>query len=949
MNNSHINPKKLQIMKRIKFYLMFIVVCVFTSVNAQPQMPPVPIDKDIVVGQLDNGLKYYIRKNVRPEERADFYIVHNVGAILENDDQDGLAHFCEHMAFNGTKNFPKKGVLNFLERIGVKFGHNVNAFTGTDVTCYNLNDVPTTNELWIDSALMVLHDWSNYVSFEDEEIDAERGVLHEEWRTRRNANFRMRKKTMDVTYNNSKYSKRDVIGQLDVIDNCSYETMRDFYNDWYRTDLQAVIIVGDIDVEKMEQKVIALFSEIPKHENPKERYDIEIPDNEEPLIGVVTDPEANNIMIQVYFKHDIVEPEQKDQSYLILTLMKDFCISMLNNRFSELVQKPDPPFVVGQCYYGSLSRTKDMFALFSIASPQKEQIALTTLLTEAEKVKRYGFTISEFERAKKEFLSDLETSYKDKDNRTNNSFVWKYFNHFLINEPIPSLDFYYTMTNQIVPFLDVEQINMLAKTFITDKNIVVTISGPEKDLESLPTKEDILKEFENIKSAEVEAYKDEMSDKPLIEEIPKPGEIVNETKNEQFDATEWTLSNGVKVIFKKTDFKDDEILMSAFSLGGASLYNLEDLPSANLASTFIGQYGLGDFNSIDLKKILTGKVVSVNPYINGEEEGFNASSSVNDLETLFKLTYLYFANPRFDEGAHDAFMERISAYFQNMSLDPQKVFNDSVEVINADHHPRVQPFNIEYLKKVEFEKIKRIYQDRFADANNFIFVFVGNIDVETFKPLVETYLASLPNVENDETYKDNGVRAPKNTVERVITKKLEVPKSTVTINYSGEFDYDDYFERINAKIIDHVLELRFTEVIREKEGGTYGVRVRLSTSKYPWENYNLTIKFDCDNEKAEKLKKLVYKEIEKIVKEGPSQTDLDKAKKYFVKKREEGLKENNFWLNKMKNAYYYGSENIKLDDYNEIIDKVTIKSVKKTAKKHIDPSKYVEVLLMPEE
>ncbi len=935
-------------MKLIKFFIAIIIVCVFSGINAQPQSTPVPIDEDVVVGQLDNGLKYYIRKNVRPEDRADFYIVHNVGAILENDDQDGLAHFCEHMAFNGTKNFPDKGVLNFLERIGVKFGHNVNAFTGTDVTCYNLNDVPTTNKAWIDSALLILHDWSHYVSFEDEEIDAERGVIHEEWRTRRNADFRIRNKTSGVTYNNSKYSHRDVIGQLDVIDNCSYETMRNFYKDWYRTDLQAIIIVGDIDVEEMEQKVIKLFSEIPKNENPKERYDIEIPDNDEPLIDVVTDPEASNITIQVLYKHDIVIPEQKDQSYIILTLMRDFCTTMLNNRFSELVQKPNPPFVIGQSYYGSLARTKDMFVLFSIASPQKEKLALTTLLTEAEKVKRYGFTISELERAKKEFLSNLETSFKDKDNRKNNSFVWEYFSNFLTNEPIPSLDYYYTMIKQIVPMLTIEQINMLAKSFIVDKNIVVTISGSEKDIESLPTKEDILTELESVKSAEIEAYKDEMSDKPLIENIPEAGKVVEEIKNEQLDATEWILSNGVKVVFKKTDFKDDEILMSAYSFGGASLYNLDDLPSANLTSTMVEQYGLGDFSSIDLKKILTGKVVQVSPYIGDVEEGFEGSCSVNDLETLFMLTNLYFTNPRFDNDAHDAFLERISAYFQNMSMNPQKVFSDSVEIINADHNPRVQPMNVEYLEKVEFEKVKRIYKERFADANNFTFFFVGNIDVNTFKPLVETYLASLPNISNNETYMDNGVRAPKNTVERVITKKLEVPKSTVSINYSGEFDYDDYFERINARVISHVLELRFTEVIREKEGGTYGVRVRMSTAKYPWEKYKLKIQFDCDNEKAEKLKKLVYEEIERIVKEGPSQTDLDKAKKYFIKKREEGLKENKFWLSKMKNAYYYGNENIKLEDYKEFIDKVTIKSVKKTAKKHIDPNKYVEVLLMPE-
>jgi len=935
-------------MKLLKFFLTIVIVFVFTNANTQPQIPAVPIDQDVVIGQLDNGLKYYIRKNVRPEERADFYIVHNVGAILENDDQDGLAHFCEHMAFNGTKNFPKKGVLNFLERIGVKFGHNVNAFTGTDVTCYNLGDVPTTNETWIDSALLVLHDWSHYVSFEDEEIDAERGVIHEEWRTRRNANFRIMKKTSGVTYNNSKYAQRDVIGKIEVVDNCSYETMRSFYADWYRTDLQAIIIVGDIDVEKMEQKVKELFSKIPKKENPKERYDIEIPNNVEPLIGIVTDPEANSITIQMFHKHDVVKPEQKDQSYLIFSLMKDFCITMLNNRFSELVQKPNPPFVVGQGYYGSLSRTKNMFGLFSIATPEKEKLAFKTLLLEAEKVKRYGFTVSELERVKKGFLSNLETRFKDKDNRKNNSFVWKYFNHFLTGEPIPSLDFYYTLSKQIVPLLGVEQINMLAKSFFTDENIVVTVSGPEKDKESLPTKEEILQEIENIKTAEVEAYKDEMSDKPLFENIPVAGSIIKETKNEQFDATEWTLSNGVKVVFKTTDFKDDEIIMSAFSFGGISLYNIEDIPSAGFASSMIGQYGLGDFSSIDLKKILTGKVVRVNPYIGSVDEGITSSSSVNDLETMFQLTNLYFTNPRFDNDAHNAFMERMTAYFQNMNMDPRTVFNDSVSVINADHNPRVMPVNLDYLKKVDFEKIKKVFKERFADANNFTFVFVGSIDEKTFKPLVETYLASLPVVKRDETFIDNGVRAPKNTVERIITKKLEVPKSTVSINYSGKFDYDNYFERINAAIISHVLELRFTEVIREKEGGTYGVGVRLSTSKHPWENYSLRIKFDCDNEKADRLKTLVYEEIEKIVEEGPSQTNLDKAKKYFIKKREEGLKENNFWLSKIKNAFYYGSENVKLDDYAEIIEKVSIKSVKKTAKKYIDTDKYVEVLLMSE-
>ncbi|MEA3503736.1 MAG: pitrilysin family protein, partial [Bacteroidota bacterium] len=604
-------------MKSISSYLVAILAFCFTSINAQAQMqiPEVPIDKDVVTGTLDNGMRYYIRKNNLPKERADFYIVHNVGAILETEEQNGLAHFCEHMAFNGTKNFPKKGVLNFLEKIGVKFGHNVNAFTGQDVTCYNLNDVPVTNELWLDSALLVLNDWSHYISFENEEIDAERGVIHEEWRTRRNARFRMQKENFGVMFNNSKYSKRDVIGEIDVIDNCSYETMKTFYHDWYRTDLQALIIVGDIDIKKMEEKVKTLFSKIPRNENAKERYNIEIPDNDEPLINIATDPEASSINIQVMYKHDIIKPEDKNQAYLMIQLLRKFSSQMLNNRFAELLQTENPPFVMGQGGYGSLARTKDIFHLFAVATPKKEQIALTTLLSEAEKVKRFGFTTSELERVKKVFLSDLETQYKDKDNRKNNSFVWKYFSNFLTNEPIPSLDFEYEFYKQIVPMLTVEQINPLAKSFVTDNNIVVTITGPEKDKKSLPTKEDVLNTLKEVKTAELEAYKEEVNNEPLMTNIPKAGKIVEENSIEKLGATELTLSNGIKVIYKKTDFKDDQILMSAYSFGGTSLYNVEDLPSAGFATSLIEQYGIGEFSTINLKKLLAGKVVSVTPQI----------------------------------------------------------------------------------------------------------------------------------------------------------------------------------------------------------------------------------------------------------------------------------------------------------------------------------------------
>ena len=935
-------------MKSFILTLSTIILLASIVLSAQPSgtSTKVPLEDKVRYGRLDNGMTYYIRANDLPKDRADFYIVFNVGAILENDDQDGLAHLTEHMAFNGTKNFPKKGVLDFLERNGVAFGHNVNAFTSTDVTAYNLNDVPISDESVVDTSLLILHDWSSYVAFEDEEIDAERKVVHEEWRTRRSANFRMMKQLMPTIYKGSKYAKRDVIGSLDVIDNCSYETLRSFYRDWYRPDLEALIIVGDFDAEKMEEKVIALFSKVPKTVNPKERPIFEIPNNKDPLIGIATDPEAQRNTIRVYYKHDIVEPEDKDVDYMREILMRRLYNTMINNRLNELVQKENPPFIVGYSMYSGMARSKDAFTMIAFANDNEIPRALTTVLQENERVRQHGFTQSEFERTKKDILRGYEKAYKEKDKQKNNTYVWEYFSNFLTNEPSPGIEYEYAFAQKTLPEISLHEINSLPSKWITDENIVISITGLEKEGVSLPNEEEVLLIVRNTKDSELEPYVDAVLDKPLVANIPQPSTIVKTVVNKELGTTTWLLENGAEIILKKTDFKEDEILFKATSFGGSSLLELEDIPSAEMTSTIISQSGIGEFDNISLEKMMAGKVLRLNPYINDITEGFSGSTSPDDLETFMQLLYLYFEQPRFDEEASNAYMSRVMAWLQNTSTDPRTVANDSISFLMADRNPRSSPMNVEKLKKVEFEKIKAIYNDRLRDGSNFRYYFVGNIDEAKLKPLVETYIGGMISDQRNETWKDNNVRPPGYYAENEFRISMEIPKATVFVNYNDDFEYTAY-NLAYLKAIRYILSLRYTETIREEQGGSYGVRVWVSTSKYPFEGFKLNMKFDCAPDRADELKAIVYEEVEKLQKDGPTEVDVQKTIEYFLKTREEDLKENRFWLNALVSMDNYGLNTISDDNYVDIVKDMTPKEIRKFCKNILKNSKNVEVVMLP--
>lgn len=936
-------------MKKLTFTTLTLLFCVFsifaTETNSEKNLP---LDPNVRYGVLDNGMTYYIRSNNLPKDRADFYIVFNVGAILEEDDQDGLAHLTEHMAFNGTKNFPKKGVLDFLERNGVAFGHNVNAFTSLDVTAYNLNDVPTTNESVVDSSLLILHDWSNYVSFEDEEIDAERKVVHEEWRTRRSADFRMRKEIMPIIYYNSKYAKRDVIGSLDVIDNCTYETLRSFYRDWYRPDLEAVIIVGDFDVDNMESKVKNLFSQVPKSENPKERTVFEVPDNKDPLIGIATDPEAQRNTVQVYFKHDIVPASEKNNDYMRDMLMHRLYNSMINNRLNELVQKGDPPFIVGYSAYTSMVRSKDAFMAIAYARDNEILTALNSVLEENERVRQHGFTQGEFDRAKKDIIRGYEKAYKEKDNKKNNEFVWEYFSHYLSNEPTPGIDYEYDFALKTIPQISLEEINELPEKWITDENIVVSITGLEKEGVKLPTKSEVLEVIKKTQSSKLDPYIDAVTDKPLVADIPKKSPIVKTEVLNELGVTEWTLENGAVVVIKPTDFKEDEILFDAYSFGGTSLLDIDELPSADMTTSIISQSGVGDFDNITLSKMMAGKVIRLNPYLSEIIEGFRGSTSPEDLEMFMQLLYLQLENPRFDEEAHNAYLGRIKAWLKNTSTDPRTIARDSISFLMADRSPRETPMNTDKLNKVEFEKIKEIYSERFNDGSNFRFYFVGNVDLEKLKPLVETYIGGLPNNDNVELWKDNGVRPPKNDAVNIFKVSMETPKATVFVNYNGEMKYDAH-NLVYLSALRYILSLRYTEKIREEAGGTYGVRVWTSASKIPYEGFKVNMQFDCDPERADQLKSIVFDEVETLFKQGPKDIDVHKTIEYFIKTREERLKENSFWLNALVSADKYGLNTINKANYDEIVKGMTVEKLQKFADMIFSGSKNVEVVMLPKE
>lgn len=932
-------------MERLFLFVFFLISSL--TLHAQ-QNQPLPIDPNVRYGQLENGLTYYIRANQEPKERAEFYIAQNVGASLENDDQNGLAHFLEHMAFNGTKHFPGKGIINYLESIGVRFGYEINAYTSLDETVYNLSSVPTTREGIIDTALLVLHDWSNFITLAGDEIDSERGVILEEWRTGQGAGRRMWKKTNAIKYAGSQYAKRDVIGDTAVIKHFDHQALRDFYHKWYRPDLQAIIVVGDIDVDQIESKIKTLFSDIPRMPNAGERPVYELPDNDKPIIAVVTDPEARYTTIQLDYKKDLLPETVKTSMggygfYIANSLIS----TMVNNRFSEIVQQADAPFVAGYAYYGNIVKSKDAFILIGVPKESQEQEGLDALVLEAEKIKRFGFTNSEFERAKTDLLKNVEKQYNDRDHQKSSSYVREYVHHFLDKEPIPGIEWEYQFLQMLLPQMHVDMVNQMVQSYVTDTNLLITITAPEKEEVKLPDNAQILAAFDKAAKAELTAKAEEDLSKPIIQDIPSAGSIVKETENADLNVTEWVLSNGVKVLLKPTEFKKDEILMSAFSKGGTSkIDQVDDLYSAVFASSIVGNNGLGDFSQIELKKALTGKIANVSPFINEYEEGFNGSSSVADLETMLQLIYLNFTAVRKDDNSHQALLNMLNTSLANAEKDPRQAFSDTINQVLTNHNPRTISLNLKTVGKIDQEKALKIFKERFAIPADFTFVFVGNIDPKSpaVRQAISTYLGGLPSEQIQEQYVDRQVRTPKGNVKDYFTKEMEVNKASNLIYYSGTMDYN-LQNRVVIKAIENLLFDRYLESVREKEGGSYGVGVSASLENKPIEQATLLMQFDTDPEKQVKLMNIIHQEVDDLVAKGPTPESVKKIQENMLKNYSENLRENAWWKSTIKSYYEDGLNFVK--DYQDAVNALTPALIQEALKKMVEQKNVIEVVMMP--
>jgi len=927
-----------------------ILVSLSIAGRAQNNGYAVPIDPEIRMGKLDNGMSYYIRQNKEPEKRASFYIIQNVGALLENDTQDGLAHFLEHMAFNGTRHFPtkEKGIISTLEKHGVAFGYNINAYTAFNETVYNISNVPVDHPGLLDTCLLVLNDWSNYLLLTDEEIDAERGVITEEWRTRRTAQFRMNWQFLPVLLEGSRYAERDIIGELDVIQNFDYNSLRDFYNKWYRTDLQAIAVVGDFDPVLMEEKVIDMFSRIPAVDNPPDRPFFEVPEHDSTLYVLATDREASQHAVDLYIKHRAVSPENKNVDYLreqyIITLFN----SMMSERIDELLQKGLPPFIMGSVSYSSFIRGYDVFSIGASFRQGEGEKAFRAIYAEAERVKRHGFTPGELERAKSKMLSNWENYYRERDKIDNDSRADNIQQHFLINEPLPSVEYEYQKVKEIVPDISLEEISSRAKQWIIDKNRVIFVQGPEgEDIDYLSRQQalDIIEEIEN---SELTAYNDSASSESLINKVLPGSEVSSTRELADFDAVEWTLGNGAKVVYRKADYEKDNVSVNAFSFGGTSLIEDSFIPEASLLSTIALTYGAGEYDNISLQKMLSGKKASLSVSLSEVTENISGTATPKDFETLMQLLYLRFEEPRFDREAHDAITARFKALLETMNNNPQKIMQDSLTLIMTAYHPRARILDENYIDDIEFGKIKELYLERFRDADDYTFFIVGNVSEDTARIMAEKYIGSLTSHPGSEEWIDRGIRQPEGKIEKIIEMPLTVPKATIVINYSEDMEFNPY-NRQAARVINGILDIVYNEKIREEEGGTYGVSISVSLQQFPVQKATALVSFDCDPERAADLKSIVYSEIDKLMEKGPDREYLDKAVNNILKNREESQQHNSYWMSAL---YTYYMSGINYDDpanYEDILKGFTAEDIRKAAVAFFKDADVVDIVFKSEE
>jgi len=937
-------------MKRL-FSVVMLTLLSTVATLAQMQMPAVPVDPDVRIGKLENGLTYYIRHNNWPENRAEFYIAQRVGSIQENDDQRGLAHFLEHMAFNGSKHFKGNELLRWCESIGVKFGTDLNAYTSIDQTVYNISNVPTTRESIVDSCLLILYDWADGLLLEQEEIEKERGVIHEEWRLRTSAQMRMLERDLPKLYPGSKYGYRMPIGLMEIIDNFERPFLQSYYEKWYRPDNQGIIIVGDVDVDKVEQKIKDLFSPIVLPENRALVTKEPVPDNNEPIFVIDKDKEQQYNIVELMMKHEAFPDTLKGtMAYLLADYLKEAAISMLNDRLKEYAEKPESPFLQASASDGNylFSRGVDAFEMGILPKDGQTDAALKAALTEARRAAEFGFTATEYNRFKANYTSSLDKQYSNKDKRFNRQFVNQYVQHFLNNEPIPSIDYTYTTMKQVVPVLPLEAVNSLMKELVatSDTNLVVLNFNNEKEGAVYPTEDGLKSAIAAARSAQIEAYVDNVKDEPLMTTLPKPGKISKETKNDLFGYTELTLSNGVTVVLKQTDLKKDQVILSGEGFGGSALYGEKDFANIKMFDDVIEASGLGNFSHTELEKALAGKIASASLSLGTNRQHINGSSTPKDVETMLQLVYLYFTNIAKDQKSYDNLMQTTEVALKNRLLQPENVFSDSLTATVTSHNPRNKPLEVAELQKVNYDRILQMAKESTANAAAFTFTIIGNYDEATIRPLIEQYLGSLP--AQKKVVKSQKVDTDyKGVVINDFKNKAETPKAIAMMHwYTDKMPYT-LENSIKTSMASQILSMEYLKKIREDASAAYTVGAQGTIDRNDFETTAQILAYcPMKPEKADVALKIMRDEVEAITKSCDADK-LTKVKEYMLKNHGDQLKQNNYWLGRINDWRQWGVDFH--TDYEKIVNAQTPESISAFVKQLVSAGNHAEVIMMPAE
>lgn len=926
---------------------LFLFVSMAPALSAQEAvlsspLDSLPTDPHVRMGTLENGLTYVIRANDQPENRAELRLVVNAGSILEDEDQLGLAHMVEHMAFNGTAHFEKQELVSYLESIGMAFGPEINAYTSFDETVYMLQ-IPTDDPEIMATAFQILEDWAHQVTFDPQEVDKERGVVVEEWRLGRGAGARMQDEQLPVLLQGSRYAERLPVGKREVLETFPREALVRFYEDWYRPDLMAVVAVGDFDAAAVEEAVRDRFAAIQAPENPRPRTLYSVPDHEETLFAIASDPEATSSQVALVYKQDL--REEGTLAAYRQSLVESLYNGILNQRLFELTQQPDPPFAFGGSGQGRMVRTGEVFQLVAMVPEGGIPRGMEALLTEAERMSRHGVTPTELGRQKADFLRAMEQAWAERENQESSAFASEYVRHFLEDEPIPGIEFEFQAVKSLLPTITLEEVNRVARGWMADRNRVVLVNSPEKEDLPIPSEADLASLFARVETSDVHPYEDTATDEPLLPAAPTPSPVIDTSGVPELGLTEWTLANGVRVVLKPTDFKDDEVLFRAFSPGGFSLSSEEKHMSAANAAQVVALGGVGSFNQVDLGKRLAGAAASVSPSIGELSEGLTGSASPRDMETLFQLIYLYFTQPRRDTTAFQAFQQQMSAFLVNRNASPLAAFQDTVTVTMTQGHPRVRPISMERVREIDLDDALAFYRDRFADASDFTFVFVGAFSPEEIKPYVETYLGGLPSIHRKESWRDLNIDPPEGVIRKVVQKGVE-PQSRTQIIFTGPFQYTAE-NRLGMRVMTGALEIRLRELIREELGGTYGVTVAGGYEKYPEAAYSIRISFGSDPERTDELVEALFGEMERFKAHGPTPEELQAVKEQERRSRETNLKENRWWVAQLQFAEEYDSDPRFLLDQS-LLDGVTAQTIGADARRYLRTDNYVQVTLLPE-